>query len=68
MPTPQLVLFMEQSIRPILLIYSAALAALSHFRSLNVLVAFDGDLAWYLLHAIRSPRVLTPVSFTKSQC
>lgn len=47
---------MEQSPRRIPLIYSAALAALSHFRFLNVLVAFDGDLAWYLLHASRSPR------------
>ncbi|PBK99813.1 hypothetical protein ARMGADRAFT_1059839 [Armillaria gallica] len=47
---------MEQSPRQIPLIYSAALAALSHFRSVNVLVAFDGDLAWYLLRAIRSPR------------
>ncbi|KAK0455300.1 uncharacterized protein EV420DRAFT_1555203 [Desarmillaria tabescens] len=51
---PRLLLFMEQ--RPHRFIRSAALAALSHFRSVNVLIAFDGDLAWYLLRAIRSTR------------
>ncbi|SJL15014.1 uncharacterized protein ARMOST_18495 [Armillaria ostoyae] len=38
------------------LVHSAALAALSHFRTISVPAAISGDLAWYLLHASRYMR------------